>query len=94
MSQDKLKCLKKYFKKYFAKNFIRTSFSPTMSSIFFIYKPKGGLQLYFNYRQLNIITIKNRYPLFLIKKTLKCICKAKIYSKIDIIAIFNYLQIQ
>lgn len=38
--------------------------------------------------------IKNKYFLPLINETLEHICKTKIYSKIDIIAIFNYLQIQ
>lgn len=36
--------------------------------------------------------MRNRYPLPLIKKILERICKAKIYSKIDIIAAFNHLQ--
>ena len=40
------------------------------------------------------MTIKNWYPLPLIKKTLERICKAKIYSKIDIIAAFNRLSMQ
>lgn len=65
-----------------------------MFSVLFARKPEGGLQFCINYWQLNAITIKNRYPLFLIKETLEHICKAKIYSKIDIIAIFNYLQMQ
>ena len=40
------------------------------------------------------MTIKKRYPLPLIKETLEHICKTKIYSKIDIIAVFNRLCIQ
>ena len=39
------------------------------------------------------MTIKNQYPLQLIKETLEHICKAKIYNKIDIIVVFNYLRI-
>lgn len=38
--------------------------------------------------------MKNKFPLQLIKETLKYICKTKIYSKINIITIFNYLQMQ
>lgn len=37
--------------------------------------------------------MKNKDFLFLIEKLLKCIYKAKIYNKIDIIAIFNELYI-
>ena len=40
------------------------------------------------------MTIKNRYPLPLIKITLERIYKLKIYSKIDIIAVFNRLFMQ
>ena len=40
------------------------------------------------------MTIKNQYFLSLIKETLERICKVKIYSKIDIIAVFNCLCIQ
>ena len=38
--------------------------------------------------------MKNQYPLPLIKKTLERVCKAKIFSKINIIAAFNKLQIR
>ena len=93
ISQDELKVLKKYLKKNLSKGFIRASSSPAASPILFACKPKGGLRFSVDYRQLNAMTIKNRYPLLLIKKTLEHICKAKIYSKIDIIAVFNCLRI-
>lgn len=91
MSQDELKCLKKYLEKHLDKSFIKVNFSSAVSSILFARKPGGGLQFCIDYRQLNAMTIKNRYSLPLIKEILKCICKAKIYSKTDIIAIFNRL---
>ena len=40
------------------------------------------------------MTIKNQYLLPLIKETLEHIYKAKIYSKVDIIAAFNCLHMQ
>ena len=94
MSQDELKVLKKYLEENLSKRFIRASSSSTMSSVLFACKPGGGLQFFVDYRHLNVMTIKNRYFLSLIKEILECICKAKIYSKIDIIAIFNRLSIQ
>ena len=94
MSQDKLKVLKKYLEKNFSKGFIRANSSLATSPILFAWKPRGGLQFCVDYRKLNAMTIKNQYPLSLIKKTLECICKVKIYSKIDIIAAFNRLRIQ
>jgi hypothetical protein len=44
-------------------------------------------------RGLNVITIKNRYPLPLIHETLDALCWVKIYTKLDIIAAFNKLRI-
>ena len=94
MFQDELKLLKKYLEENLSKGFIRGSYSPTASPVLFARKLGDGLQFCVNYRQLNAMTIKNRYSLPLIKETLEHICKAKIYSKIDIIAAFNCLRIQ
>ena len=94
MSQDELKVLKKYLKENLSKGFIRASSSPAASPVLFARKPGGGLRFCVDYRQLNAMTIKNRYPLPLIKETLERVCKAKIYSKIDIIAAFNRLRMQ
>ena len=94
MSQDELKVLKKYLEENFSKEFIRASSYLTTSSVLFARKPGGGLWFCVNYKQLNAITIKNQYSLPLIKKALEYICKAKIYSKIDIIAAFNCLRMQ
>lgn len=61
---------------------------------FFACKPESNLQFCIDHWQSNAMTIKNKYLLSLIKETLEHICKAKIYSKLDIIAIFNCLQMQ
>ena len=87
ISQDELKVLKKYPKKNLSKEFIRASSFPALSPILFACKPEGSLRFCVDYRKLNAMTIKNRYPLPLIKETLEHICKAKLYSKIDIIAV-------
>ena len=92
MSQDELKVLKKYLEENLSKGFIRASSSPATSSVLFTRKLEGDLQFCVDYRQLNAMTIKNQYFLPLIKKILECIYKAKIYSKIDIIAAFNCLR--
>jgi hypothetical protein len=42
---------------------------------------------------LNIIIIKNYYPLLLIQETLARLSKAKIYMKLDIIIVFNRIRI-
>jgi hypothetical protein len=46
-----------------------------------------------DYRALNTITIKNRYPLLLIQETLVYFSRAKFYTKLDVIIVFNYICI-
>ena len=94
MSADELKVLKDYLEKMIDKGFIQSSFSPAASPVLFAKKPGGGLRFCVDYRALNAITVKNCYPLPLIKETLERVCKAKIFSKIDIIVAFNKLQIK
>jgi len=47
---------------------IRSSKSPIAAPVFFIKKKDGSLQLVQDYRALNAVTVKNRYPLPLISK--------------------------
>ena len=46
-----------------------------------------------NYCGLNDLTIKNKYPLPLIRETLDRLCKAIYFTKLDIIAAFNKIKI-
>lgn len=75
------------------KGFIRRSDSLASSLVLFVKKPSGGLRFYVDYRGLNVVTVKNRYPLLLIKETLERVSRAKIFTKLDIIAAFNKLRI-
>jgi Reverse transcriptase (RNA-dependent DNA polymerase) len=93
MSEDKLFILRKFLDKNLAKGFIRTSVSPIVSLVLFAKKPGGGLRFCINYRALNTIIIKNYYPLPLIQETLARLSKTKIYTKLDIIIVFNRIHI-
>jgi hypothetical protein len=93
MSENKLLVLHKFLDKNLAKGFIRTSVSPVASLVLFAKKPRGGLRFYIDYYALNTIIIKNRYPLPLIQETLARLSKAKIYTKLDVIAVFNRIRI-
>ena len=58
----------------------------------FIKKPGGGLRFYMDYRVLNNILIKSRYPLSLILETLNKLSKVVIFIKLDIILVFNRIR--
>jgi hypothetical protein len=93
MSLNELKVLKKYLDENLSKGFIRASSSPVASPVIFVKKPGGGLRFCVDYRGLNALTIKNRYPIPLLQETLNRLSKAKFYTKLDIIAAFNKLRI-
>lgn len=92
MSQDELRVLKKYLDDNLKKGFIRASSSPAASPVLFVKKPGGGLRFCVDYRALNSITVKDRYPLPLVSETLARLSKAKYFTKLDVIAAFNRLR--
>ncbi len=92
MSQDELRVLKKYLKNNLIKDFIQVSSFFAISSILFVKKLSEELRFCVNYRDLNVMTVKNRYSLSLIRETLDRLIKIKYYIKLDIIAVFNKLQ--
>ena len=92
MSQGELQVLKKFFDENLVKGFIRASSFPAAAPILFARKPGGGLRLCVDYRALNAITVKNRYPLPLIQETLDRLAKAKYFTKLDIVTAFNKIR--
>lgn len=70
MSVEELHAAKTYINENRAKGFIEPSDSPLGSLILMVKKPGGGLRFCVDYRKLNAVTKKNRYPLPLINKTL------------------------
>jgi Reverse transcriptase (RNA-dependent DNA polymerase) len=93
ISEDKLLVLRKFLDENLTKGFIRTSISPAVLLVLFAKKPGGGLRFCIDYYTLNAITIKNYYPLPLIQETLARLSKTKIYTKLDIIIVFNRICI-
>ncbi len=65
-----LETLKAFFENNLVNSFIRPSKSPTGAPILFDKKSDSNLRLCVDYRGLNNLTIKNRYPLPLVRKSL------------------------
>ena len=57
-------------------------------------KPDGSLRLYVDYRALNKLTVKNRYPLPLIEDLVDRLHKARYFSKIDLKSGFWQIRIE
>lgn len=94
MSREELLVLRKTLLEYLDKGFIRASSSPAAAPILFAKKPGGGLRFCVDYRGLNAITIKDRYPLPLIKETLRRLSTARWFTKLDIISAFHEIRIR
>ena len=94
MSQDEFAILKEYIDENLAKGFIRHSKSPAGAPILFVKKKSKSLQMCVDYRGLNKVTIKNRYPLPLISRLLNQLSQAKIYTKIDLRGAYNLVQVK
>ena len=94
MSEKELEAVKKYIDEHLAKGFIRPSSSAASSPVLLARKPGGGLRFCVDYRGLNALTIKNRYPIPLLNETLGKLSNAKIFTKLDIIHAFNRMRIK
>ena len=93
MSQVELDALKSYIDEMLAKGFIRTSYSPIGAPVLFVTKKNGTLRLCVDYRALNKITVKNRYPLPLSGDLMDRLSQAKYYTKIDLRVGYNNIRI-
>ena len=76
LSQEELAALCKFIDKNLATGFIRPSSSPHGALVLFIWKKDGSLRLCVNFRGLNRISKKDRYPLPLISDLLDAPQKA------------------
>ena len=93
MSTNELEALKSYIDEMLAKGFIRSSNSPAGAPVLFVKKKNGTLRLCVDYRALNKITIKNRYPLPLAGDLMDRLSSAKVYTKIDLRVGYNNVRI-
>ncbi len=94
LSQNELATLREYIDENLAKNFIQHSKSPAGAPVLFVKKKDGSLRMCVDYRGLNKITIKNRYPLPLISGLLDQLGRAKVYTKIDLRGAYNLVRIK
>ena len=93
LSELELATLRSWIKENLDKGFIRRSTSSAGSPILFVKKKDGSLRLCVDYRGLNAITSKNRYPLPLIPETLDRLRTAKLFTALDLRGAYNLLRV-
>ncbi|GJT49184.1 putative reverse transcriptase domain-containing protein [Tanacetum coccineum] len=76
------------------KGFIRPSSSPWGAPVLFVKKKDGSFRMCIDYRELNKLTVKNRYPLPRIDDLFDQLQGSSIYSKIDLRSGYHQLKVQ
>ncbi|KAL0154063.1 hypothetical protein M9458_050637 [Cirrhinus mrigala] len=94
LSQPETESMKAYIEEELRKGFIRPSTSPASAGFFFVKKKDGGLRPCIDYRGLNEVTVKYRYPLPLIPAALEQLRKARYFTKLDLRSAYNLIRIK
>ncbi|WVZ83200.1 hypothetical protein U9M48_030370 [Paspalum notatum var. saurae] len=86
--------LKKQLDELLEKGFIRDSVSPWGAPVLFVKKKDRTMRMCIDYRDLNAVTIKNKYPLPRIDDLLDRLKGAKHFSKIDLRSGYHQMRIR
>ena len=84
LSRPELEALRDWLQENLSNGFIPVSSSPARSPILFVKKSNRSLRLCMDHWALNEGTIKNRYPLPLVKETLMRLAQARVFTKLDV----------
>ena len=94
LSGPEMTAMESYIDEALTAGFIRPSTSPAGAGFFFVGKKDGSLRPCIDYRGLNRITVKNRYPLPLMSSSFDYLRGAKVFSKLDLRNAYNLMRIK
>ncbi|MBW0575274.1 hypothetical protein O181_114989 [Austropuccinia psidii MF-1] len=94
LSNHESDTLRAYISENVEKCFIRPSSSSTGAPVLFVKKKDGGLHLCVDYRKLNAVTRKNKYPVPPTNQLLTVFNGSSIFSKVDLHDAYNLLRIK
>jgi hypothetical protein len=94
MAPRELEEMKKQLEELMDKGFIRPSSSPWGCPAIFVKKKDGTLRMCVDYRPLNAVTVKNKYPLPRIDTLFDQLAGAKVFSKIDLRSSYHQIKIR
>ncbi|KAK3550602.1 hypothetical protein QTP70_000679 [Hemibagrus guttatus] len=94
LSRPVTQAMENYIEEALSSGFIRPSTSSAAAGLFFVEKKDGGLRPCIDYRGLNNVTVKFRYPLPLVPAALEQLREAKIYTKLDLRSAYNLIRIK
>jgi hypothetical protein len=94
MSTPELKELQLQLEELLKKGYICPSVSPWGAPVLFVKKKDGTLRLCIDFRQLNKVTVKNKYPLPRIDDLFDQLKDVKVFSKIDLRSGYHQVRIK
>ncbi|KAJ9535560.1 hypothetical protein OSB04_un001305 [Centaurea solstitialis] len=94
LAPSELKELKTQLQELLDKGFIRPSTSPWGAPVLFVKKKDGTMRMCIDYRELNKVTVKNKYPLPRIDDLFDQLQGAKYFSKIDLRSGYHQLKVR
>nr|GEY41890.1 putative reverse transcriptase domain-containing protein [Tanacetum cinerariifolium] len=94
LAPSEMKELAKQLQELSDKGFIRPSSSPWGDPVLFVKKKDGSFCMCIDYRELNKLTIKNRYPLPRIDDLFDQLQGSSVYSKIDLRSGYHQLRVR
>ncbi|KAL4329720.1 hypothetical protein AHAS_Ahas13G0328300 [Arachis hypogaea] len=94
MASIELAELKTQLEEILNKGFIRPSVSPWGAPVLLVKKKDGGMRLCVDYRQLNKVTVKNKYPLPRIDDLMDQLQGAGVFSKIDLRSGYHQIRVK
>lgn len=94
LSRPEEDAMEKYTQESLAAGIIRPSSSPVGAGFFFVDKKDKTLRPCIDYRGLNKITVKNKYPLPLINSAFTPLCGSTIFTKLDLRNAYHLVRIR
>ncbi|GKA53061.1 putative reverse transcriptase domain-containing protein [Tanacetum coccineum] len=94
LAPSKMKELSEQLKELSDKGFIRPSSSPWGAPVLFVKKKDGSFRMCIDYRELNKLTVKNRYPLLRIDDLFDQLQGSSVYSKINLRLGYHQLRVR
>ncbi len=94
LSRPEREAMERYIHDSLVAGIIRPSSSPAGAGFFFVEKKDGSLRPCIDYRGLNDITVKNRYPLPLMSSAFELLQGATIFPKLDLRSAYHLVRIR
>ncbi|XP_036072769.1 uncharacterized protein lrfn4b [Oryzias melastigma] len=94
LSRPEREAMEQYITESLSSGIIRPSSSPVGAGFFFVGKKDGSLRPCIDYRGLNEITVRNKYPLPLMDSAFEALQEARIFTKLDLRSAYHLVRIR